>query len=260
MASIQAFHCAPESPKWAFPVMLCSSSWIDSWMKITMRCPLWTFWRRQARGQEVPSAATARMVVRQMVGRYAASATDQRSPRLSGRPEFADQTAAKRKWDVRVQQPGPTAGSWSEPWCGLNSSTSQQMDDAGDGGTHINDQKDPSEPKRNRGELFWDAAEQNAEADNREGAGSIWALSRSFSSTRRRSSAVFSSSVRLSSTPTRGQISDHTHGDDLFAARCLLALGLVTLYLLRRLPRVDEVSRHWRAAFAWAAGTALAGV
>ena len=168
MASIQAFHCAPESPKWAFPVMLCSSSWIDSWMKITMRCPLWTFWRRQARGQEVPSAATARMVVRQMVGRYAASATDQRSPRLSGRPEFADQTAAKRKWDVRVQQPGPTAGSWSEPWCDLNSSTSQQMDDAG---THINDQKDPSEPKRNRGELFWDAAEQNAEADNREGAG-----------------------------------------------------------------------------------------
>ena len=96
------------------------------------------------------------------------SATDQRSPRLSGRPEFADQTAAKRKWDVRVQQPGPTAGSWSEPWCDLNSSTSQQMDDAG---THINDQKDPSEPKRNRGELFWDAAEQNAEADNREGAG-----------------------------------------------------------------------------------------
>ena len=136
-----------------------------------MHCPLRTFWRRQARGQEVPSAATARMVVRQMVGRYAASATDQRSPRLSGRPEFADQTAAKRKWDVRVQQPGPTAGSWSEPWCGLNSSTSQQMDDAGDGGTHINDQKDPSEPKRKRGELFWDAAEQNAEADNREGAG-----------------------------------------------------------------------------------------
>jgi hypothetical protein len=45
------------------------------------------------------------------------------------------------------------------------------MDDAGDGGTHINDQKDPSEPKRKRGELFWDAAEQNAEADNREGAG-----------------------------------------------------------------------------------------
>ena len=149
MASIQAFHCAPESPKWAFPVMLCSSSWIDSWMKITMRCPLWTFWRRQARGQEVPSAATARMVVRQMVGRYAASATDQRSPRLSGRPEFADQTAAKRRWDVRVQQPGPTAGSWSEPWCDLNSSTSQQMDDAGDGGTHINDQKIHPSPNGN---------------------------------------------------------------------------------------------------------------
>jgi hypothetical protein len=27
-----------------------------------------TFWRRQARGQEVPSAATARVVVRQMIG------------------------------------------------------------------------------------------------------------------------------------------------------------------------------------------------
>jgi hypothetical protein len=38
-----------------------------------------------------------------------------------------------------------------------------------------------------------------------------------------------------------------------------LALGLVTLYLVRRLPRGGEVSRHWRAAFAWAAGTALAG-
>ncbi|MGH3549384.1 MAG: DUF6962 family protein [Pseudonocardiaceae bacterium] len=38
-----------------------------------------------------------------------------------------------------------------------------------------------------------------------------------------------------------------------------LALGLVTLYLLRRLPRGGEVSRHWRAAFAWAAATALAG-
>jgi hypothetical protein len=33
MASIQAFHCAPETPKWAFPVMVCSSSWIDSWMR-----------------------------------------------------------------------------------------------------------------------------------------------------------------------------------------------------------------------------------
>jgi hypothetical protein len=38
-----------------------------------------------------------------------------------------------------------------------------------------------------------------------------------------------------------------------------LALGLVTLYLVRRLPRGGEVSRHWRTAFAWAAGTALAG-
>jgi len=38
-----------------------------------------------------------------------------------------------------------------------------------------------------------------------------------------------------------------------------LALGLVTLCLVRRLPRGGEVSRHWHAAFAWAAGTALAG-
>jgi hypothetical protein len=38
-----------------------------------------------------------------------------------------------------------------------------------------------------------------------------------------------------------------------------LALGLVTLYLVRRLPRDGEVSRHWRAVFAWAAGTALGG-
>ncbi|HET9257632.1 MAG TPA: hypothetical protein VFO16_20855, partial [Pseudonocardiaceae bacterium] len=38
-----------------------------------------------------------------------------------------------------------------------------------------------------------------------------------------------------------------------------LALGLVSLYLLRRLPRGGEMSRHWRAAFAWAAGTALTG-
>ena len=38
-----------------------------------------------------------------------------------------------------------------------------------------------------------------------------------------------------------------------------LALGLVTLYLVWRLPRDGEVSRHWRAVFVWAAGTALAG-
>jgi hypothetical protein len=38
-----------------------------------------------------------------------------------------------------------------------------------------------------------------------------------------------------------------------------LALGLVTVYLVRRLPRDGEVSTHWRAAFAWAVGTALAG-
>ena len=38
-----------------------------------------------------------------------------------------------------------------------------------------------------------------------------------------------------------------------------LALGLVTLELLRRLPRHRDASRYWRAAFAWAAVTALAG-
>jgi hypothetical protein len=37
-----------------------------------------------------------------------------------------------------------------------------------------------------------------------------------------------------------------------------LALGLVNVCLVRRLPR-GELSKHWRAAFAWAAGTALAG-
>jgi hypothetical protein len=82
------------------------------------------------------------------------SATDQRSPRLSGRPEFADQTAAKRKWDVRVQEPGPTAGAWSEPWCD----------------PHQRSERSIRAQTESRG-LFWDAAEQNAEADNREGAG-----------------------------------------------------------------------------------------
>jgi hypothetical protein len=38
-----------------------------------------------------------------------------------------------------------------------------------------------------------------------------------------------------------------------------LVLGLVTLYLVRRLPRSGDASRYWRAAFAWAAVTALAG-
>lgn len=38
-----------------------------------------------------------------------------------------------------------------------------------------------------------------------------------------------------------------------------LALGLVTLALLRRLPRGGEASGLWRAAFACAAATALAG-
>ena len=37
-----------------------------------------------------------------------------------------------------------------------------------------------------------------------------------------------------------------------------LAPGLVNLCLNRRLPRGGEASRHWRAAFAWAAATALA--
>ncbi|MCE0765171.1 hypothetical protein LWC35_20030 [Pseudonocardia kujensis] len=38
-----------------------------------------------------------------------------------------------------------------------------------------------------------------------------------------------------------------------------LALGLVTLYLAPRLPRDIEGARYWRAAFAWAAVTALVG-
>jgi hypothetical protein len=38
-----------------------------------------------------------------------------------------------------------------------------------------------------------------------------------------------------------------------------LALGLVTLYLVPRLPRDVEGARYWRAAFAWAAATALVG-
>jgi hypothetical protein len=38
-----------------------------------------------------------------------------------------------------------------------------------------------------------------------------------------------------------------------------LALGLVTLYLLWRLPRAVEAVRYWRAMFVWAAATALIG-
>lgn len=38
-----------------------------------------------------------------------------------------------------------------------------------------------------------------------------------------------------------------------------LALGLVTLYLIPRLPRDVEGARYWRAAFAWASVTALIG-
>jgi hypothetical protein len=38
-----------------------------------------------------------------------------------------------------------------------------------------------------------------------------------------------------------------------------LALGLVTAYLAWRLSRGDEMVRHWRAAFTWAAGAALTG-
>jgi hypothetical protein len=37
------------------------------------------------------------------------------------------------------------------------------------------------------------------------------------------------------------------------------ALGLVTLYLVPRLPRDIEGARYWRATFAWAAVTALVG-
>jgi hypothetical protein len=38
-----------------------------------------------------------------------------------------------------------------------------------------------------------------------------------------------------------------------------LALGLVIVYLFRRLPRDGDASRWWRASFAWAAVTALIG-
>jgi hypothetical protein len=38
-----------------------------------------------------------------------------------------------------------------------------------------------------------------------------------------------------------------------------LALGLVTLYLARRLPRGAAASRYWHAVFVWAAVAALAG-
>ncbi len=38
-----------------------------------------------------------------------------------------------------------------------------------------------------------------------------------------------------------------------------LALGLVTLYLVPRVPRDVEGARYWRAAFAWTAVTALIG-
>ena len=38
-----------------------------------------------------------------------------------------------------------------------------------------------------------------------------------------------------------------------------LALGLVTLYLVPRIPRDVEGARYWRAAFFWAAVTALVG-
>jgi hypothetical protein len=38
-----------------------------------------------------------------------------------------------------------------------------------------------------------------------------------------------------------------------------LALAVVTIYLVWRLRRGGEVLTHWRAAFGWAAGTALAG-
>jgi hypothetical protein len=46
-----------------------------------------------------------------------------------------------------------------------------QIIGASDGETRTEDRKDPSEPEKNRGQLFWDAAKQNVEADSREGAG-----------------------------------------------------------------------------------------
>lgn len=48
------------------------------------------------------SAATAWVAVRQMIGRYAPSATDERSPRLSGRTEFADQCVGTDDADAGV--------------------------------------------------------------------------------------------------------------------------------------------------------------
>jgi hypothetical protein len=189
MASIQAFHCAPETPKWPFPVMMCSSSWIDSWMKITMRYPLRTFWRRQARGQEVLSAATARRVVQQMVGRYARQRPINGARACLGAPSSR----------IRRQRNG-------SGMCECRSQGRRQVRGPSRGVTHINDQKDPSEPKRNRGDSFGMPLSRMPKPTTGRARASIWALSRSFSSTRRRSSAVFSSSVRLSSTPTRGQI------------------------------------------------------
>jgi hypothetical protein len=225
-----------------------------------MHCPLRTFWRRQARGQEVPSAATARTVVQQMVGRYARqrpingarACLGAPSSRIRRQRNGSGMCECSSQGRRRVH--GPSRGvtlivqrrsRWTMQATKAPTSTIRKIHPSPNGIEASSSGMPLSRmPKPTTGRA----------------RASIWALSRSFSSTRRRSSAVFSSSVRLSSTPTRGQISDHTHGDDLFAARCLLALGLVTLYLLRRLPRVDEVSRHWRAAFAWAAGTALAGV
>jgi hypothetical protein len=43
-------------------------------------CPLWTFWRGQARAKKCPQPRPPGWRCRQMVGRYAASAADERGP------------------------------------------------------------------------------------------------------------------------------------------------------------------------------------
>jgi hypothetical protein len=45
------------------------------------------------------------------------------------------------------------------------------MDGGGGGGAHAEDRKDPSQAEGNRSEFVRDAAQQNAEADNRQAAG-----------------------------------------------------------------------------------------
>lgn len=43
MAGIQVFRSAPQSPNWAFPVGVPSSSWIGTWIEILSSRPLCTF-------------------------------------------------------------------------------------------------------------------------------------------------------------------------------------------------------------------------